>query len=137
MPSPISHFPFMVIELFTIHKWSADCTLPFTQYRLITHRCKLACTQIRQPPTTTNQREELGELMSARSGPAAVVIIPKEASPAGIYMATLPSDVSTRAASRKREHLSRSTLKGRTLKVTEDGCVISRDTNQYRGEERG
>lgn len=93
MPSPISHFPFMVIELFTIHKWSTDYTLPFPQCRLITHRCKLACTQIRQPPTTTNQREELSELMRARSGPAAVVITPKEASPAGIYTATLPSDV--------------------------------------------
>lgn len=113
MPSPISHFPFMVTEPFTIHKWSADCTLPFTQYRLITHRCKLARTQIRQPPTTANQSEELSGLLSAGSGPAAVVIIPKEASLAGIYIATLPSDVSTLAASRKREHLSRSALKGK------------------------
>lgn len=49
MPSPISHFPFMVTEPFTIHKWSADCTLPFTQYRLITHRCKLARTDKTTP----------------------------------------------------------------------------------------
>lgn len=28
-PSPISHFPFMVTEPFTIHKWSADCTPTF------------------------------------------------------------------------------------------------------------
>lgn len=39
MPSPISHFLFMVTESFTIHKWSTDCTPLFTQYRLITQRC--------------------------------------------------------------------------------------------------
>lgn len=107
MPSPISHFPFMVTEPFTIHKWSADCTLPFTQYRLITHRCKLAHAQIRQPPlhpalpAAANQRAEQSGLLSARSGPAAAVIIPKEASLAGIYIASLPSDVSTPVATRK------------------------------------
>lgn len=42
MPSPISHFPFMVTESFTIHKWSTDCTPLFAQHRLITQRCRLA-----------------------------------------------------------------------------------------------
>lgn len=65
MPSPISHFPFMVTEPFAIHKWSADCTLPFTQYRLITHRCKLARTKIRQPPTIANQRKGCWEWASS------------------------------------------------------------------------
>lgn len=65
-PSPISHFPFMVTEPFTIHKWRADCTLPFAQYRLITHRCKLARSRIRQPPSpTANQREELSGVPGA------------------------------------------------------------------------
>lgn len=114
-PSPISHFPFMVAEPFTIHKWSADCTLPFAQYRLITHRCKLARTQIRQPPTTANQRAQLSGVLSAGSRPAAAVIILKEASVVGIYTATPPSDVLTPAASRKREHLSRSALRGRPV----------------------
>lgn len=58
-----------------------------------------------------------------------MVIILKEASVVGIYTATLPSDVLTPAASRKREHLSRTALRGIALKVTEDECVISRDTN--------
>lgn len=56
MPSLISSFPFMVTESFTIHKWGLDCTAPFTQYRLITHSCKLACSQIRQVPTTPPHR---------------------------------------------------------------------------------
>lgn len=58
-----------------------------------------------------------------------MVIILKKASVVGIYTATLPSDVFTQAASGKREHLSRSALRGNTLKVTEDECVINQDTN--------
>lgn len=121
----------MVTELFPIHKWSADCTLPFTQYRLIAHRCKLARTRIGQPshPTAANQREKPSGGQSARNRPAAVAIIPKEASVVGIYTATPPSDVLTPAASRKREHLSRTALRSSALKVTEDECVISQYTN--------
>lgn len=40
-----------------------------------------------------------------------MVIILKEASVVGIYTATLASDVLTLAASRKREHLSRTALR--------------------------
>lgn len=58
-----------------------------------------------------------------------MVIILKEASVVGIYTATLPSDVLTLLASRKRDHLSRTALRGIALKVTVDECVISRDTN--------
>lgn len=57
LPFPIS--PSWSQNRFPIHKWSADCTLPFTQYRLITHRYKLACTQIGHLPATANQRKEL------------------------------------------------------------------------------
>lgn len=80
-------------------------------------------------PPTVNQREKLSGVLSARSRPAAVVIILKEASVVGIYTATLPSDVLTLLASRKRDHLSRTALRGIALKVTVDECVISRDTN--------
>lgn len=52
-------------------------------------------------PATANQRAEQSGLLNAWSGPAAAVIIPKEASLAGIYIASLPSDVSTPVATRK------------------------------------
>lgn len=57
MPPPIYHFPFMVTDPLTIHKWSADCTLPFAQYSLITYRWKLACTKIIHPLCCKSKRE--------------------------------------------------------------------------------
>lgn len=89
-----------------------------------------ACTHAdKTTPPLQIKREKLSGVLSARSRPAAVVIILKEASVVGIYTATLPSDVLTLAASRKWENLSRTALRGSALKVTEDECVISRDTN--------
>lgn len=55
--SPISHFPFMVTDPLTIHKWSTDCTLPFSQYSLITYRWKLARTKIIHSLCCKSKRE--------------------------------------------------------------------------------
>lgn len=83
-----------------------------------------------QPPTTANQRGKLSGALSARGRPAAVVIILKEASVVGIYTATLASDVLTLAAGRKARAFVKSRFERQSvLKVTEDECVISRDTN--------
>lgn len=117
MPSPISHFPFMVTESFTIHKWSADCTPLFAQYRLITQRCWLACAHTHEHTHTDKTSPPSPRLkIKARNWggcrvSGTVVIIRQEASPAGIYIGTLPSDVSPPAASRQWQHLSRRRLK--------------------------
>ena len=105
LPFPIS--PSWSQSPFLFANGALIAPLPLAQYRLITHRCKLARTRMGQPPTTANQRGKPSGALSARGRPAAVVIILKEASVVGIYTATLASDVLTLAARSKSESASR------------------------------